>query len=108
MGILLAFAPFIAFVFINRVAGSLWGLIAGVIVSLILLSRDWLAAGRSLKILDIGTALLFGVLVLYSLLAKPTWSVIAVRLRVDTGLLLILLASMAVVVLSRCSMRASR
>ncbi|MGI8961464.1 MAG: hypothetical protein ACR2IV_17225 [Bryobacteraceae bacterium] len=33
---------------------------------------------------------------LYSLLAKPTWSVLAVRLWVDTGLLLIVLASMAI------------
>jgi hypothetical protein len=96
MGILLAFAPFIVFAVVDRVAGPLAGLTPGALVSLILLARDWWVAGRSVKILDIGTALLFVGLVLYSLLAKPTWSVIAVRLCVDSGLLLIVLASMAV------------
>ena len=96
MGILLAFAPFIVFAIIDRVAGPLAGLIAGAVVALVLLARDWLVAGRSVKILDIGTTLLFAALVLYSLLAKPTWSVIAVRLCVDSGLLLIVLVSMAV------------
>jgi hypothetical protein len=61
---------------------------------LVLLARDWLSARRSLKMLDIGTALLFAGLVLYSLLAKPAWSVIAVRLCVDCGLLGIVLVSM--------------
>ncbi len=93
MGILLAFAPFIVFAIVDRIAGPLAGLIAGALVSLILLARDWLSARRSLKILDLGTALLFAGLVLYSLLAKPAWSVIAVRLCVDSGLLLIVLVS---------------
>lgn len=96
MGILLAFAPFIAFAVVDRVAGPLAGLIIGAIVSLVLLARDWLFTRRSLKILDVGTALLFAGLVLYSLLVKPTWSVIAVRLCVDSGLLLIVLVSIAV------------
>jgi hypothetical protein len=96
MGILLAFAPFISFAIIDRVAGPLAGLSAGAIVAFILLARDGLVAGRSVKILDIGTALLFAGLVLYSLLAKPIWSVIAVRLCVDSGLLLIVLVSLAV------------
>lgn len=95
MGILLAFAPFIVFAVVDRLAGPLAGLIAGAVIALILLARDWLVVGRSVKILDIGTTLLFVGLVLYSLLAKPTWSVIAVRLCVDCGLLLIVLASLA-------------
>ena len=96
MGILLAFAPFIVFAVLDRIVGPVVGLIAGALTSLILLARDWLTAGRSLKILDIGTACLFVGLVLYSFLAKPTWSVIGVRLCVDSGLLLIVLVSMAV------------
>ena len=96
MGILLAFAPFLVFAVVDRMAGPLAGLIAGALVALVLLARDWLGAGRSVKILDIGTTLLFAGLVLYSFLAQPTWSVIAVRLCVDTGLLLIVLASLAV------------
>lgn len=96
MGILLAFAPFLTFAIVDRFAGPLEGLIAGVLIALLLLARDWLPAGRSVKVLDIGTTLLFVGLVLYSFLAKPTWSVIGVRPCVDTGLLVIVLASMAI------------
>ena len=39
---------------------------------------------------------LFGGLAVYALLGGPAWTVIGVRLRVDAGLLLIVLASMAV------------
>jgi hypothetical protein len=50
---------------------------------------------RKPKILEIGTALLFGGLALYTVLGRATWSVIGVRLCVDAGLLLIVLVSMA-------------
>ena len=96
MQILLAFAPFIAFAIVDRLAGSSPGLIAGAIVSLLLLGRDWLIQKRSLKILDVGTALLFCGLAVYFLLVRPTWSVIGVRLCVDTGLLLTVLISLAI------------
>ena len=94
MGILLAFAPFIVFALVDRLAGPLPGLIAGALISFILLARDWLFVRRSPKMLDLATALLFAALVTYSLLARPVWSVIAVRLCVDAGLLLIVLVSM--------------
>ena len=45
-------------------------------------------------VLEIGTAILFGSLAPYALLGRPAWSVIGVRLAVDAGLLLIVLASM--------------
>ena len=51
---------------------------------------------RAPKLLEIGTLILFGALTLYTLLAKPSWSVIGVRLCVDTGLLLIVLISIAI------------
>jgi hypothetical protein len=51
MGILLAFAPFIAFALVEGLFGSTQGLFAGVIVSVILLVRDWLTPGRTPKIL---------------------------------------------------------
>jgi hypothetical protein len=95
MGILLAFAPFIVFAAIDRLAGSTGGLVAGAVVALALLLRDRLTPGRRAKMLDIGTAILFAGLALYALLARPTWSVIGVRLCVDAGLLLIVLASLA-------------
>lgn len=39
---------------------------------------------------------MFGGLAFYAIVAQPTWSVIGVRLCVDTGLLVIVLASLAV------------
>jgi len=95
MGILLAFAPFISFAVIDRLIGSNEGLIAGAAVSLVLIARDALTPGRAAKILEVGTAILFCALALYALIAHPAWSVIGVRLFVDAGLLLIVLASIA-------------
>jgi hypothetical protein len=95
MGILLAFTPFIVFALVDRLVGSTAGLLASTAVSAALLLRDWMTPGRRPKILEIGTMLLFGALALYALLACPNWSVIEVRLCVDTGLLLIVLATMA-------------
>jgi hypothetical protein len=96
MQILLAFAPFIVFAIVDRLAGSAAGLIGGAIVSLLLLGREWLIQKRSPKILDIGTAILFCGLAAYVFVAKPAWTVIGVRLCVDSGLLLIVLISIAV------------
>lgn len=96
MGILLAFMPFIAFALIDRLIGPTSGLVAGALVSTVLIVRDWATPGRSPKILEIGTALLFGALALYAVLGRPTWSVIGVRLCVDAGLLAVVLVSMAV------------
>jgi hypothetical protein len=96
MGILLAFAPFIAFALADRLAGPTEGLVAGAAVSAALLLRDRLTPGRSPKLLEIGTALLFGGLALYALLGGPTWSILGVRLCVDVGLLLIVLVSLAI------------
>ena len=96
MGILMAFAPFLAFAFVDRLVGPTQGLFSALIVSVALLVRDWITPGRAPKILEIGTALLFGGLALYAALAEPTWSVIGVRLCVDIGLILIVLISMAV------------
>ena len=96
MGSLMAFAPFIAFAVVDRLVGPTQGLFAALIVSVALLVRDWVTPGRTPKVLEIGTALLFGGLALYTALAEPTWSVIGVRLCVDIGLLLIVLISLAV------------
>ena len=74
MGILLAFAPFIAFALIDRLAGPTEGLVAGAVVSAGLLLRD-LVGGRTAKVLEIGTAILFGSLAPYALLlTRPSLS----------------------------------
>lgn len=96
MGILLAFAPFVVFALLDRLVGPVAGLIAGAVVAAALLARDRLTPGRTPKILEIGTALLFCGLASYAGLGVADWSVIGVRLCVDAGLLLIVLASLAV------------
>lgn len=96
MGMLLAFAPFIAFAVVDRLVGSAEGLFAGFAVSAAILARDWLSANRRPKLLEIGTAILFGALAVYALFYNPGWSVIGVRLTVDAGLLVIVLMSIAV------------
>jgi hypothetical protein len=94
MGILLAFAPFVAFAVIDRLAGPTEGLVSGAVVGIALIVRDAMTPGRTPKILEVGTAVLFGALAAYAVLATPTWSVIGVRLRVDIGLLAIVLITM--------------
>ena len=96
MGILLAFAPFILFAIVDRLAGATAGLFAGAAVSASLLFRDWVTPGRTPKILEIGTVLLFGGLALYALTGTASWSILGVRLLVDAGLLLIVLFSIAI------------
>jgi hypothetical protein len=95
MGVLLAFAPFIVFAVVDHLAGGTAALVAGAAVAAVLVLRDWRGGGRAPKILELGTVVLFGVLALYAVLRDPGWSVIGVRLRVDVGLLLIVLLSMA-------------
>ncbi|CAH2604773.1 conserved membrane protein of unknown function [Rhodovastum atsumiense] len=95
MKILLAFAPFIVFAVVDRVVGSLAGLAAGAVTAAIMLARDLFGRGRSVKVLDVGTLVLFGGLAGWAALAGAEWPVFGVRLRVDLGLLLIVLVSIA-------------
>jgi hypothetical protein len=95
MGILLAFAPFIVFAVLDRLVGATTGLIAGAAVSAAFLLRDLVTPGRTPKVLEIGTVILFGVLAVYAIFGGAT-SIVGVRLPVDAGLLLIVLASIAI------------
>ena len=94
MGILLGLTPFIAFFALMRLVSPLAGLVAGFAVSVLLALRMWWR-GESIKILEIGSLILFAGLVLYTLAAAPTWTVARVRLAVDGGLLAIVVASLA-------------
>jgi hypothetical protein len=95
MGIVLAFAPFIAFAIVERLLGSLSGLLAGALASGALIARD-LAHRRVPKIIEIGSALLFGGLALFANLTGMQFSVIAGRLVVDGGLLLLVVFSLMI------------
>jgi hypothetical protein len=96
MGILLAFAPFVVFAIVGNLVGGTAGLLAGCAASAALLVRDRLKSGGEPKVLELGTTILFAGLALYAVIADPSWSTFDVRLRVDCGLLAIVLASMAI------------
>ena len=96
MGILLAFAPFIEFVVLDELLGSTEGLLAGIIMSAGLLIRDWMSADTEPKIIEIGTAIFFCGLAVQALLLDPAWSIDGVRLRVDSGLLVMILVTLAI------------
>jgi hypothetical protein len=96
MGILLGLSPFIAFAVIERTVGPAAGLFAGALVAAGLLVHDLMSPGRSAKLLDIGTTLLFCTLAALAPMRKAGISIMGVRLLVDTGLLLIVLVSLAI------------
>ncbi|MGO4325811.1 hypothetical protein AB4Z48_00540 [Cupriavidus sp. 2TAF22] len=95
MGILTGFAPFIAFFIATRRVSPLAGLAAALAVSLFLCARMW-RRGESLKVLELGTLVLFGLLLAYTLVAAPSWTIATVRLAVDGGLLAIIVISLAI------------
>jgi hypothetical protein len=85
---LLGFAPFVAFALIEKLVGIVPGLAAGFLVSLALAA--WEAVRhRAFHILEIGSSVIFGSLMLVALLDRPSWSIWQVRLYVDGGLALI-------------------
>ncbi len=96
MNLLLAFAPFITFAIVDRAVGATPGLIAGALIAIALVIRDAVSKSRMVKILELGTVILFGGLAVYSLLMTVEWTIVGVRLCVDSGLLLIVLVSLAV------------
>ena len=95
MSIVLGLSPFVIFFALMRVISPAAGLTAAFIVSLALCLR-MLWRGESVKILEIGSLGLFGLLIAYTVLAAPRWTVATVRLAVDAGLLAIVLMSLAV------------
>ncbi len=96
MGMLLAFALFIVFAVITTFTGATAGLGSGAAVAATLFARDILMPGRQVKMLEAGTLVLFGAMAAYALVANPAWSVMAVRMRIDGGLLAIVLVTLAV------------
>ena len=95
MGIFLGFAPFVVFAVATSFLGATIGLAAGVATSAALLLREFFRRHQP-KILEIGTFVIFaGLLAWYSLFPSQH-TILDVRLRVDIGLLLIILISMAI------------
>ena len=95
MQVILGFAPFIAFALLTRVTGVAASLWAAAAIAAARAARHYFA-GRSLKILEIGSAVLFGLAALSVSLTQSAWSLPIVRAIVDAGLLAIVLLSIAV------------
>ena len=95
MSILLGLSPFIVFFLLMRWATPLLALTGATAMSAILMGRMALRGG-TIKILEIGSFILFAVLTLYTLVLHPDWSIAGVRLAVDGGLALIVLFSLAI------------
>ncbi len=95
MGLLVGLTPFVAFFVMMRLVSPIAGLVAAAVVSALLCVRMY-QSGKSPKILEIGSLLLFGALVLYSWVAAPRWTIATVRLAVDAGLFAIVLISLAI------------
>jgi hypothetical protein len=95
MTILLGLSPFVVFFALMRWVSPTAGLVGALIASALLCLR-MLRRGESVKILEVGSFVLFGLLAAYTLLAAPRWTVATVRLAVDGGLLAIVLVSLAI------------
>jgi hypothetical protein len=94
MGVLLGFAPFIGFALLEKMLGVVPGLAAGALISIALLVFDRLKGQSEVNILEAGSAVMFTALVgLAFANGGDAWSLWQVRLWVDSGLLLIVLAS---------------
>jgi hypothetical protein len=95
MSILLSLSPFAVFFVLMRGHSPMAGLVGALVVSVLLCLRmRW--RGESLKILEVGSLVVFAALTAYTVLARPSWTVATVRLAVDAGLLAIALVSLAV------------
>ena len=94
MGILLGFAPFIVFALLTELSVdlALWAALASAFVIGI---RDF-AQTRLLRVLDMGSIFLFGVLALYTGFIQPSLSLQAVHLVVDGGFMIIALVSILI------------
>ncbi|HEX3936916.1 MAG TPA: hypothetical protein VHX43_05365 [Xanthobacteraceae bacterium] len=95
MSIVLGFAPFIAFFALASLISPLVGVAAAFAISFVMTALNW-RRGKSLKILDVGSLILFGSTILIILVAAPDWSVGEAGLVVNGGLALISLLSLAI------------
>jgi len=95
VSILVSLAPFAVFFALMRLVSPLAGLLGALLASGLLCTRMW-RRGEAVKILEVGSLVLFGLLVAYTVLGAPRWTVATVRLAVDGGLLAIVLVSLAI------------
>ena len=95
MSVLIGLSPFIVFFVLMRLVSPVAGLTGALTTSALLGLRMW-RRRESIKILEVGSFVLFGALTVYTLVAAPRWTVATVRLAVDTGLFSIVAVSLAI------------
>ena len=95
MNFVLGFAPFIAFFVLMRTVSVQVGVWTAAAFALLTAVRD-LTRQRPLKVLEVGSVLLFGATALLTSFTHIDWTVGKVRLLVDGGLLMIVLVSLAI------------
>ena len=95
MALFLILFPFAAFAFLMIVASSWVSLFAAAALSVAVVVYD-LIAGRSLKMLPVGSALIFAAIGCYVTMIDGHFSSTSVRLAVDLGVLAIALISLAI------------
>jgi hypothetical protein len=95
MTLLLGFLPFAVFAVVDRMVSTLPALVLAAITAAALTLRDVVGKKR-IKALDSGAAVVFGGLVIYTVVTRTTWSMVGVRLCTDAGLLAIVLVSILV------------
>lgn len=96
MNLLLAFAPFFAFAFLERTLGTHNALLAATAISGALILRETVLQKKSLKPLEATSLLLFGALTVLAKRPEFHLSVIGVRLIVDAGLLAVAFLSVLI------------
>ncbi len=96
MTIFLILAPYGTFALLMMVTSAAVSLFATAAICLATMAVDTFVRGRSIKILAAGSVVTFAAVGCYVLLAEPGMSVSAVKFSVDAGMLLVILASIAV------------
>ncbi len=94
MTIFLILAPYGGFAILMLVSSATTSLFAAAAICLSVVLYDVLG-GRSIKMLGLGSAVIFAALGAYLALTNAAWSSSAVKLAVDTGVLTIALVSLA-------------
>ncbi|MGN6478548.1 hypothetical protein [Luteibacter sp.] len=95
MNIVLGFLPFIVFAIASALGYTVAGLVAAALIAGGMLAWDKIVTHR-VKLLDVGTTVLFAALAIYAMASGEALSLGLVRLCVDVGLLVIILISVMV------------
>lgn len=96
MTIFLILAPYAAFALLMMLAPAAVSLYATAAICLLTIAVERIVRGRAVKILPAGAVVIFAAIGGYVLLVDPGMSTSAVKFSVDAGMLLVILASIAI------------